>query len=389
MADRWLSLAALTLARTAMGFQFQSLPAVGPQLVGDLAMSYATLGTLIGLYLLPGAVLALPGGWLGRRFGDKRVVLAGLGMMTVGGVLLALTGDTTVMMAARILSGAGAVLLNVMATKMVGDWFADRGIVTAMGILVVSWPLGIALAMVLLPGLTATFGWPAALLSGGAAAAACLVLVAAGYRAPPGAVSGATGPPRTALSRQEVGLSVLAGLVWAFYNMGLIIVLAFGPDYLIARGESAVAAAATVSIVSWLIMPSLVGGGWISERIGRPDVTVAVCTLFVAGLVWAVPLVGASVLLFIGLGLLFGPPAPLIMALPVEGVRTENRAVGMGIYFTCYYVGMAAAPPLAGLARDATEQPAAPLVVAGALLIAALAALLAFRGVQHRGALAA
>jgi hypothetical protein len=47
-------------ARTTVGFQFQSVGAVGPFLVTDLGLSYAELGSLMGLYLLPGVVLALP-----------------------------------------------------------------------------------------------------------------------------------------------------------------------------------------------------------------------------------------------------------------------------------------------------------------------------------------
>lgn len=386
MHERWLILIALTLARTTMGLQFQSVPALGPLVVGELGISYAVLGTLIGLYLLPGAVLAIPSGWLGQRFGDKPIVLVGLGLMVLGGVGLVVTKDTAMMMAARIVSGAGAVLLNVMVTKMVADWFAGRETVTAMGILIVSWPLGIALAMVLLPSIASELNWPAALLSGALAAAACLAIVAAVYRAPPRATPAAAARLRVALSRKEAALAVLAGLVWTFYNMGFIIVLAFGPDYLVARGESVVAAAATVSIVGWVIMPSLVAGGWIAERIGHTDVTMGVCILGAAGLVWALPLAGAPALLFIALGLLFGPAGPLIMALPVEGVRAENRAMGMGIYFTCYYIGMAVAPPLAGFARDVTRQPAAPLVLAGVLLVGAAAALIAFRRLERRGA---
>ena len=51
------------------------------------------LGLLIGLYMLPGIVIALPGGMLGQRFGAKRVVLVGLALMTIGGALM---GDTLV-----------------------------------------------------------------------------------------------------------------------------------------------------------------------------------------------------------------------------------------------------------------------------------------------------
>ena len=72
------------------------------------------------------------------------------------------------------------------------------------------------------------------------------------------------------------------------------------------------------------------------------------------------------------------------MALPGEAVAPERRAVGMGTYYTCYYIGMGVLPALAGYARDATGNPAAPLWFAGAMLIAAALALMAFRLLQAR-----
>ena len=65
MQNRWGVLALVVVARTAMDFQFQSIAAVGSFLVADLGLSYAQLGTLIGLYLLTGAFISLPGGLLG------------------------------------------------------------------------------------------------------------------------------------------------------------------------------------------------------------------------------------------------------------------------------------------------------------------------------------
>src|SRR5262249_35205969 len=82
MQSRWMVLALVVVTRTAMAFQFQSAAAVGPLLVADLGLSYVELGTLIGLYLLPGAFLAMPGGFVGARFGDRAVVLSALGLMT-------------------------------------------------------------------------------------------------------------------------------------------------------------------------------------------------------------------------------------------------------------------------------------------------------------------
>src|SRR5438034_762038 len=90
--SRWVALALIFVTRTSMGVQFQSIASVGPLLVADLGLSYAQVGTLIGLYLLPGVALSLPGGLIGQRFGDRRAVVCGLAAMVVGGLLTAWSG---------------------------------------------------------------------------------------------------------------------------------------------------------------------------------------------------------------------------------------------------------------------------------------------------------
>src|SRR5262245_49074260 len=134
--NHWFMLALLFMARTAMGLQFQTVGSLGPILVDALAIEYAAVGTLIGLYLLPGVLIALPGGVVGERFGAKRVVNAGLAMMVAGGVIMGMSASFPVLACGRLLSGTGAVLMNVLLTKIVADWFSGREIATAMAILV-------------------------------------------------------------------------------------------------------------------------------------------------------------------------------------------------------------------------------------------------------------
>jgi predicted MFS family arabinose efflux permease len=57
--NRWLILLVLFLARAAMSFQFQTIGAVGPLLIDRLHIDFTWLGTLIGLYMLPGTIVAL------------------------------------------------------------------------------------------------------------------------------------------------------------------------------------------------------------------------------------------------------------------------------------------------------------------------------------------
>ena len=74
------------------------------------------------------------------------------------------------------------------------------------------------------------------------------------------------------------------------------------------------------------------------------------------------------------------------MALPSQVLQPQNRAIGMGIFFTVYYLGMGIFPSIAGLARDLTGNPAAPLVLAGLTICLALMALAGFRRLLNRQA---
>src|SRR3982750_2217143 len=98
--ERWLILAVLFLARTAMAFQFQAVAALSSFVVADFGINNTQLGLLIGLYLLPGIVIAYPGGLIGQRFGDKRIALIGVMLMVAGGLLTA-TGDYPMVLAGR------------------------------------------------------------------------------------------------------------------------------------------------------------------------------------------------------------------------------------------------------------------------------------------------
>src|SRR5580704_17856587 len=82
-ARPWLILAAVALARIGFGYQYQTVASLGPELVRLFDLDYATLGTLIGAYMLFGGFLALPLGLLGRRFGDRLILGGGLSLMVV------------------------------------------------------------------------------------------------------------------------------------------------------------------------------------------------------------------------------------------------------------------------------------------------------------------
>lgn len=379
-SNRWAILAVLTLARTAMGYQFQSIGSLSPFLVENLEIEFAEIGILIGLFMLPGVVISLPGGILSRWFGDKSVVLGGLAMMAVGGVVVAAGADLSTAVVGRIISGAGAVILNIVLTKMTADWFDEKELVTAMALLVTSWPLGIGLGL-LTQGLVAqSFGWPAAMATTSIASAIALVLVWLTYTTPSKVADVPTeGRGLLAgISGREVYLVSLAGLIWMLFNVGYILVVSFTPAFLTETGSSIVSSASVTSLATWTLIISVPLGGLIIGRFKYDTLITFISLLVMSGAMLVLPFVSVLAMVVV-VGIAAGPPAGAIMALAARVLLPQNRNAGMGIYFTWYYVGMAALPFFAGLARDISDNPAGPFIFGGALLTLSAAILLALK----------
>ena len=134
-----------------MAFQFATIGALGPLVGQAFQIDTAGIGLLIGLYLSPGLIFALPGGAIGQKFGDKRAVLFGLVLMTLGGAVSAIGPNWEMQFLGRVLAGIGGIILNVLMSKMITDWFEGKEIATAMATFVNSWPAGIALELVVQP----------------------------------------------------------------------------------------------------------------------------------------------------------------------------------------------------------------------------------------------
>ena len=382
--ERWLILAVLFLARTAMAFQFQAVAALSSSVITDFNIDYTQFGLLIGLYLSPGIVIAYPGGLLGQYFGDKRIAVFGMALMVAGGSLSA-SGEYPVVLGGRLISGVGAVLLNVLLTKMTIDWFIGREIGTALAILVSSWPVGIAVALVTLPWFAVHTSAAAGFASTAAVAAMVVVLVVAIYRVPPAAVplqrSNRQKHPR--LSLGEFGLVSLAGGVWMLFNVGYILVVSFGPALLVSNGLSQADAGLMTSLVAWAIIITIPLGGVLIDQIGHATtLMIASFAAFGFGAMLVPTTLSPALMTFVGA--VAGLPAGAMMVLPGEVLRPQNRAAGMGVCYTGYYAGMALLTPAAGILRDASGAPGAPLLLAGVLELAALAVLVLLRLSQRR-----
>jgi len=380
MRSRWPALVVVFITRISMGVQFQSIASVAPLLVADLHLSYAQLGTLVGLYLLPGVALALPGGWLGRRFGERRAVVWSLALMLAGGLVSAAGGSFATVAAGRVISGGAAVLMNLLVIKLTADWFAEHEMATAMAVVLTAWPVGLGLAVATLGAVATASSWRVAIVVASATAAVGLALMALVFRPAPTRSE----PGSASLAAADQALAVSSGAAWGAFNASVIVVVAFAPAMLVARGTSLGQAGFLVGLAIWTTIVSVPLGGLASDRIGRPNVAIVAGCLAAVALLLALPTMPAASVGLLLLGVVVGAaPGPLTSLLP-RALPPERLAVGLGLSYTVYYVVVALAQPLAGMVRDHTGDPAAPIRVAAAAMAATILGLIVFRWIERR-----
>lgn len=362
-ARNWGEVGVLAMARMSMGAQLQVIGALGPLLVGTLVADWASLGTLMGAYSLAGIVVALPAGIMLARFSVRAVLLAGVGLMGLGGILLAMAPDFTLALAGRIVSGIGGTLLTITGAKMVLDRFSGATVALAMGLMLMAWPFGIGLALLVAP----MFGldWRAGLWASALFCCFAFFLVLLTVRPSPRESAAVA---RFGLYRHEWAPLLGIGLVWAGYNATFAVAVGFAPAFLTASGMTPGEAGLLASVIGFSILPLQPFGGALAERSGRPMLVTVLCVIGMVLCLAGVSLGGPPWLLLPLFGVLAAAPSSLIIVFAGKVLSPETRAFGMGVLYSLFYLGLAALPPLAGLARDVTGSAAAPLQVASAVL---------------------
>lgn len=131
----------------------------------------ALLGLAIGAYGLSQAVLQIPFGLLSDRVGRKRMIYIGLIVFAAGSILAGSTNSIYVVIAGRILQGAGAIASVLMA--LLSDLTREEQRTKAMATVGISIGLSFSVSLVLGPLVGSAWG-----LSGIFYATAALAMIA-------------------------------------------------------------------------------------------------------------------------------------------------------------------------------------------------------------------
>ncbi len=351
-------------------------PLSGPVAEGGFGWSIGVIGGAIAVYYLFGAIFAPISGYLGDRFGTRRMALSGILLYGVGMCLLGFTTQVWhfFLFYSLIMSLAASITM-VPLMAAVSGWFRRR-MGWAIGVMWAVGGVGTAALAPVIAYMLDALGWRDTFLAVGIGGAAVMLLLFPLMRNKPADVgiepygTRKTDPPpmTTDSAIAKVRLKVFNQHIRrtrAFWNLPVIhglgcaghgIVLVYVVPLAVEQGISLTTAAVTITIIMLVSIISRLGSPVLAEMYGPRKMMTAsliiqgltVLMLFWAQDVWVFYLFGAA----FGFG--FGGEWTSYMEI-------NRRYFGAGPLGTCYgwqmtgaMLGHAITTALAGLVIIAT-----------------------------------
>jgi ACS family glucarate transporter-like MFS transporter len=182
---RWLIVALLFGIYMLMVIDRVSISIAAKYIMPEYQLNEVQIGWIFSAFLVGYALFQIPGGWLGDRFGPKRVLTIAVFWWSVFTVVTAIAGDWFLaslfgvmgsFIVVRVLFslGEGAGVPNY--SRAVTNWVSPQERGLALGLVLSGNSLGLALTPPLVAWIMVTWGWRAAFyLAGGVGIGAALV----------------------------------------------------------------------------------------------------------------------------------------------------------------------------------------------------------------------
>jgi MFS family permease len=363
-------LAAVALSGTLLPLNSTMLAVALPDIASGVGGGVAASTWLVTAYVVAMATLGPFAGRLGDRLGRRRVILAGLGAFAVASAVAGLAPSLGVLIAGRLGQAVAGSLVFPNAIALLRDALPAGRRAAGFGVMGSAVGAAAAAGPVLGGVLTGAFGWRAIFLANVPVVAAAVVLTLRALPAPRGLVlAGAPASrggrwdwaqplrvPRFAAAAGAVGLSNLA----MYATLLAVPVVLAGRD-----GWSAADAGLALAMLSVAMVAVAPLGGRIADRRGHRTPAVAglsllvVCSCALAAMGSAPTAAGLAAALLIG-GVGLGLSGAAIQTAAMEAVDERDAGVAAGLFSTGRY--------------------------AGAIVSAALLALVLGHGTAHAGA---
>ncbi len=288
---RWSAVWAVFAGGLVAGAYICKVPPALPTLRADLGLTLVESGFIATMFNVMGGLAGMLVGVLCDRYGHKRLGVAGLGIMALGGLLGAAAGSFPLLLVSRFFEGVGFILFTVSGSALVAAAVTDASDRPKAFSLWSSYmPSGGSLALLAAPLALATLGWRGFWVALALAALVCAGVIA---RAAPSPRRGTVGSLKLALESLAQGGSIALALLFAFYVAQWSSVMIWLPTFLVDEGGVSAGTASLLTALMVLVnVPGNLAGGWLLARgVRRGPLIVAACA--VAALCSSVMLTGS------------------------------------------------------------------------------------------------
>ncbi len=381
-----LTIGLVATAHSASHFFQLVLAPLFPLMSQDLGLSYSALGGVMMLFFAVSALLQPLAGFLVDRVGARDVLLSGVGLMTLGLLVMSLGGGAWPLVLGAALMGMGNSVFHPADFSILNGRVSPAHLGYAFSAHSVAGQLGFAAAPVFSAAVASAYGWHAALLTAGAVGIVVLILLLAYSHVlhvarPPQRRQAMAHDARVLLSK-PVLVCFAFFAVWGGAYVGLS---SFGIAAMqLQFGMSTALAASAISAYMLGNAAGMLAGGVIAVRVPRHDL-VAVAGLLVAAL-FLLPIAAGAVAvallpLVLGLTGFFAgvtyPSRDLIVR-----AATPPGAAGRvyGFVYSGLDVGSLAMPVFYGLLIDRGAPQGVFYVIFACMLLGALTVLQVQRG---------
>jgi MFS family permease len=366
-AYAWVVLFALYMASLAATLTLFKVPPIMTTIIttekafsfyNDFEKGMPKLGDLMSVFSIMGFVLAIPAGYILKRFGIKMTGLIAVGALIIGSIIGGLTKSFDILNFGRFIEGAGMGLIMVAAPFAISVWFPLHNRALPTGLWASCVGIGNIATLLIAPSLAASYGWQFVWWAGAGFSVLAFIIFAALFRMPKQEEMYA--PPAPASATQEAPPSLFKGMAnkdfWMIsisfgcYNLVILGIISFLPMYLeTVQRYNAVSA----GLITALIMAASIfagpAGGYLSDRLGKrkimiliPYIVMTLCFLVpftVTG--WMIP---AWMIVF---GIVGGPLAPVLLAsVPEVARKPQLIGIGMSVAAVGQNIGMYIGPKL-------------------------------------------
>ncbi|MGS1097050.1 MFS transporter (plasmid) [Aquamicrobium terrae] len=373
-STRWAAVFLIVGAGIVAALQIGKAAIAAPLLQADLGIGLTAIGWLTGIFAALGLVGGIPTGALVGSFGSRRLLIIGLLVTTTGAAFGAVVTGLSGLLLARVIEGAGFLLISVAAPSILSHVAqpSDRDLAFALWSCFM--PVGMAVAMLAGPmfGDWRIMWWASSALALVICLLVLFVIPSSNERQP-------WSWRRLQIDTVAVfhaGGALALAITFALYSLMFFALFSFLPVLLMERmGVSHQTAGLLSALASAAnVIGNLAAGVLLSRGIGRTALLIGACLMMGAAsfgiFLPILPDTATFILciLFSAVGGLI--PAILLSSAPIVAPAARLVPVVIGLIVQGNNLGQILGPSAVGTAIDTYGWSAAAYIVTGAALLA-------------------